>query len=380
MADRTRVLMILSKGFTHDPRVASEAQGLQRAGYDVTVLCWDREGTLPLEGTQDGVRVVRIRSSVAMRLRGYDIFRLPAMWRRAAQCATELHRASPFAVVHCHDLDTLPAGAMVKRQVGVRLVYDAHEAFPYLLEMTPARRFARRYELLERRLAPEVDLVITVSPPLRDYLAAFVRAPIVIVANAKPLPSEAWVPPRTGRMTVLYLGGLDPTRFVVPLIELAIEDPFFDVEIGGMGPLSERIRGLAATSKGNVGYLGTLPMEAVLPKTRACDIVFALFDPAERLNRIGMPTKFFEALAAGRPILVSRGTYIAQEVEANEVGLALPYTKVGLREALHRLAGDPALRERLGRNTLRLARERYNWPMEEAKLLAAYRAMGVDPR
>ncbi len=363
MADGTRVLMILSKGFTHDPRVASEAGSLQRAGYDVTVLCWDREGTLPPEETQDGIRVVRIRSSLGMRLRGYDIFRLPTMWRRAAERAEELHRASPFAVVHCHDLDTLPAGAMLKRQRGVRLVYDAHEA-----------------ERLEQRLAPEVDLAITVSQPLRDYLAAFVRAPIVIVANAKPLPSEAWAPPGTRRMTVLYLGGLDPTRFLVPLIELAIEDPFFDVEIGGMGPLSERIRGLAATSKGNVRHLGTIPMDEVLPKTRACDVVFALFDPAERLNRIGMPTKFFEALAAGRPILVSQGTYIAHEVEANKVGLALPYTKAGLREGLHRLADDPSLRERLGRNGLRLARERYNWPMEEAKLLAAYRSIGLNPR
>jgi hypothetical protein len=44
-----RIVMLLSNAFLPDPRVLKEARSLTNAGYDVTVIAWDREGTYPAQ-------------------------------------------------------------------------------------------------------------------------------------------------------------------------------------------------------------------------------------------------------------------------------------------------------------------------------------------
>lgn len=371
----TRVLMVVSNGFTHDPRVAAEVKSLTGAGYRLIVLAWDRKGTLPLSEVHDRYTVVRLRNTLGMKLRRYDFFRLRPFWRLALRRALSLQRAGPFDIVHCHDLDTLPVGIRYRKRTGARLVYDAHEIFPYLLELSRARRWAPRFEALERELVPDVDAILVAGPAHRDYLAPMARAPITLVSNSKPLAYDAYAPPTRERFTIVYYGGLDPSRLLLPLCELALEDPTFDVEIAGSGPLEPPIRSLAARSPGNLRFLGMLPMDRVIPATHEAHAVFSMFDPYLRLNRIGAPNKFFEALVTGRPVLVSRGTWVAGEVEAADCGLAVEYTKAALHEAIRTLRDDPEGAEQMGRNALRLARERYNWGLEEEKLLDAYKGL-----
>ena len=62
-------------------------------------------------------------------------------------------------------------------------------------------------------------------------------------------------------------------------------------------------------------------------------------------------------------------------VEREACGLAVPYTKAGLRGALERLRDDSRLAERLGRSGLEAARREYNWPHEAAKLVALYEGL-----
>ncbi|HEV8594043.1 MAG TPA: glycosyltransferase family 4 protein [Thermoplasmata archaeon] len=368
----TRVLMLVSNPASHDPRVAAEAQSLAKAGYEVTILGWDRSGKEAPEETQDGVRTVRVRSSLGMRLMLYDIFRLPSFWRRALRRALELHQGTPFSIVHAHDLDTLPIGVQFKRRAGAKLVYDAHEIFPYLVEQSRAARFAPRFERLERGLVPEADLVIAAGIAHKEYLSPIARGPIALVTNSKPLLFASYEPPANPRMTVAYLGGLDPTRLLLPLAELAVEDGTFDAVIAGDGPLAGPIEELAARSSGRLRYLGVVPMVQIMPLTRGADLVFSVFDPSKRLNKIGVPNKFFEALVAGRPVIASRGTWVGEEIESADCGVAIEYTKAALRDALLELVDDPQRRERLGRNAFRLAQEKYNWAHEEAILLRAY--------
>ena len=373
-----RVLMVVSNGFTHDPRVAAEAASLTQAGYEVTVLAWDRDGTLPVEEMRDRVRVVRVRNTLGMRLNPYELFWLRAFWRVATRRALELHREKPFHVVHCHDLDTLPVGVALRRRPGVSLVYDAHEFFPYIVgELSRAKPWEGRFARLERRLAPHAALILVASPPQQEYFAAMTRGPIVTVMNTRALAYRDYEPPRNPRMRVVYIGSLQMDRLLVPFAELAVGDDSFEAEIGGWGPAAAPIRELAAKSRGNLRFLGVVSMEDVVPRTHAADVVYSLLDPSKRLFRLAAPNKFFEALVAGRPVLVTRGTWVGSEVEAAECGLAIEYSKASLRDALRTLQKDASLRERLGRNAFRLAGERYNWAHEERTLLGAYRQLGV---
>jgi glycosyltransferase involved in cell wall biosynthesis len=375
----SRVLMVLSNGFVNDPRVNAEARSLVAAHHEVTVLCWDRAGALSPEETRDGVRIVRLRNTPYMRLWSFDLFRLRPFWRLAARRALELHRHSPFDVVHCHDLDTLPTGVALKRAAGLPLVYDAHEFFPDMIgDLSRAKPFEGWFAGLERRLVTKVDLVIVAAPGQRPYFDRMTNAPIEVVMSSRPLAQGAYAPPGNSRMKVLYIGGLQPHRLLPPFAGLAVEDDSFDVEIGGFGPLAVEIRALGAKSRGNLRYLGVVPMDEVMPRTRGADVVYSLLDPATRVFPPAAPNKLFEALAAGRPLLVSKGTWVGDEVVAADCGVAIDYSKDALRTAIRSLRDDPASRERMGRNAFRLAEQKYNWARDEANLLAAYARLGLS--
>lgn len=371
--------MLLSNGFVNDPRVNAEAQSLANAGYEVTVLCWDRAGSLPPEEARSGIRIVRLRNTPYMRLLLFDLLRLRPFWRLARRRALELHRQTRFDLVHSHDLDTLAAGVAVKSRAGVPLVYDAHEFFPYMIgEVSRAKAFEGWFAALERRLVPNADIVIVAAPAQRPYFQRMTRAPIEVVMNSRPLVYGAYEPPGNARMKVLYIGGLQPHRLLRPLAELANEDGSFDVEMGGFGPMADEIRVLATKSRGNLRYLGVVPMEQVVPRTRAADVVYAVLDPATRVFRDAAPNKLFEALVAGRPLLASKGTWVGDEVVAADCGLAIEYSKDALRASIQSLRDDPATRERMGRNALRLGEEKYNWAKDETKLLATYGRLALS--
>lgn len=375
----TRVLMLLSNGFVNDPRVDAEARSLVTAGHHVTILCWDRAGTLPQEETRDGVQIDRLRNTLYMRLWSFDLLRLRPFWRLLERRALELHRRNPFGIVHSHDLDTLPAGVTVKRQTGLPLAYDAHEFFPFMIgQVTRAKPFEGWFAALERRLVPNADIVIVAAPAQRPYFQRMTRAPIEVVMNSRPLAYGAYEPPGNARMKVLYIGGLQPHRLLRPLAELAVEDGSFDVEMGGFGPMADEIRALVTKSRGNLQYLGVVPMEQVVPRTRAADVVYAVLNPATRVFRDAAPNKLFEALVAGRPLLASKGTWVGDEVVAADCGLAIEYSKDALRASIQSLRDDPATRERMGRNALRLGEEKYNWAKDETKLLATYGRLALS--
>ena len=81
----------------------------------------------------------------------------------------------------------------------------------------------------------------------------------------------------------------------------------------------------------------------------------------------GSPNKFFDGLAAGRPVVVNTGGWLRRLAEENNAGI---YTPPGdhqaLAAALVRLAREPQLAEELGRNGRLLAEREF-----DARLLSA---------
>ena len=56
------IVMLLSNAFRPDPRVLKEANSLSAEGFNLTILCWDRQGQLQAEELlPSGVKVIRIR-------------------------------------------------------------------------------------------------------------------------------------------------------------------------------------------------------------------------------------------------------------------------------------------------------------------------------
>ena len=84
-------------------------------------------------------------------------------------------------------------------------------------------------------------------------------------------------------------------------------------------------------------------------------------------------TKFFEYMAAGLPILSSNFQAWRGIVESNNCGLCVdPEDKKSIALALDYLMNNPGEAEVMGENGLSAVQQRYNWKIEEKKLLGLY--------
>jgi len=71
------------------------------------------------------------------------------------------------------------------------------------------------------------------------------------------------------------------------------------------------------------------------------DCVFSVYDADMNNVKVALPNKLYEAIYCEIPIIVAKGTYLAELVEEMGVGIAVSHTDVaGLEKALKKLATD----------------------------------------
>ncbi len=367
MSASLNILMIVSNGVVHDTRVLKEAHALQSVGHRVTILGWDRAGTAPRSEVWQGLTIHRVRTEGLMRAVRKDLFRIPFWWRRAYRLARKL----PFDVVHCHDLDTLEIGVRLKRAAGKPLVYDAHEVFGYMVEADLPRPVVNYIFRLERRLAPQADRIITVTPGVKSYIDSVSGKEAVLVKNCQDLVIDGYRPPPGSPFTVIYVGTLHVQRFILEAIEVIGGMSGVRLVIAGSKQLTPTVRSMCAQHPNTI-FLGIVPSERVLPMTLDSHAVVIMSDPRYRINQIGLSNKMFDAMVTGRPVIVTEGLPMGEIVTREQCGLAVPYEKGSFRAAVERLRDDSQLAERLGRNGLAAAKREYNWAAERKKLIAVY--------
>ncbi len=92
--------------------------------------------------------------------------------------------------------------------------------------------------------------------------------------------------------------------------------------------------------------------------------------------REGLPKALLEAAACGRPLVATDVPGCREVVRDEETGLLVPARGVvPLADALQRLAGDGALRQRLGANARRLVETRFAEPEVVDQTLGLYRRL-----
>ena len=376
----SRVVMLLSNAFRPDPRVAREAEALARAGHEVTVICWDRQARFPLQETLSGYRVERIQHVRTIYGAGVrQLLHTPRFWRAAIPRAVSFHPD----ILHCHDLDTLPAGWWLKRRTGARLVYDAHEDYPALMSLYLPQPLVTALSWMERWLLRRVDLTITASTVFADKLRARGVNPIITIGNYPSLePFDAIEPGAVVAAraslglgpedyVVAYIGGFSRNRQLLPLIEAGRGLPDVQVLLWGDGhqraAVEQAVQGLS-----NVRYLGWLPAEQVPLHTRAADVIYYCLLPDYPGAACNAPNTLSNAMAAGRPIIANDVGDLGRIVRETGCGVLLAeVTPESIRQAVEMLR-DPGRRREMGLAGRRAAEERYNWSVAGRQLNQVY--------
>lgn len=238
----------------------------------------------------------------------------------------------------------------------------------------PFRQKAHRgWRIALARLYPRAAEIVLMSERMRRVVPAGARDRVTIIPNPVELPAR----PVDGAGTrFVAVGRLTEQKGFDLLIEAfaraAPHLPHWTLTIHGDGPERDSLEQQRRNSGSE--HRIDLPGTTRTPLSWQCDAsVFVLSSRYE-----GWPNALAEALAAGLPVVAVDCEFGASDLVRNgESGLLVPeHDATALSDAMIRLAHDPALRERLGRNARR-AMARYSAAAigdEWVRLLERHRA------
>lgn len=347
-----------------------EARSLARAGYDVTLIAvHDRDEM------RDGVRI-RALPRVARSRR-------PLLWRTLGRMARETG-ADAFQI---HDPELLLLTPWLRRATGKPTIYDIHEAnadFIAVKEYLPGpvrHPLAGLFRRMEPRLAARESALLFADDAIAADFAGF-RGPKATLFN---FPGDELMAAGAGagpaaEPVALYLGGMERNRgsalMIAAFARVVAELPAARLlVVGHFAPPGLEDEARADAAARGIGHAveiaGRMPFARIGDYLRRARVGWVTWQPVAK-NRKNIPTKLFEYMAFGLPV-VSSDLPSTRPFVPPAVGL-LPAAgdAAAHAAALLRLLHDRDEAARLGAAGRRLVETRWNWAAMEGRLLGVY--------
>ena len=380
-----------------DVRVEKVSRSLGRE-HDVHLVSRNLKRR-PTYELRDGLHIHRlpVMSLAPDRLRaalGFPAFFNP-LWIRAIGQTARQQRARLLVV---RDLPLALTVLLVGRVLRIPVVLDMAENYPAMIQDLRDSREDRTgfrlvrnpwlIRLVERWSVRHADHVITVVDESRDRLAKLgvPASRMSVVMNTptlergrEPGPDERArsARPQDG-LVVAYLGVLEAPRGL-------------GVAIQAMREVRRRLRGARLVVIGSgrdegrfreearragvseaVEFRGWMDYGDALAYLARCDVGLVPHHVTESWQTT-IPNKLFDYMSIGKPVIVSNARPTERIVTEERCGLVFRDRDVAaLAEAIVAM-GDPAVREACGRRGRDAIARRYNWDVDERRLLGAIR-------
>jgi len=339
--------------------------GLRERGWDVEAVgcnraCRNDGSRFPSELVYQGVRIRHAwrpgfrQSAGAGRL-------LNAAWMIARWCGAALERTNPDVVIVGSDpiLSVLVAPFWKTLRPHVPVAHWCFDLYPEAAIaaglLAPSGIASRTIEAAMGMAYRNCDLIADLGPCMRRRLERYNsparKATLVPWALAEPPgpvpadPVERGILFGNARLGLLYSGTLGRAHSFEPLLRLARQLRKEPVALAfGVRGNSTRVlaEALAAGPCGNVRIAPFVTAERLENRLAAADIHVVTL--RQEWTGTVVPSKFFGALAIGRPVLFvgSRQSSIARWIEEHRLGWVLEDgTSRAVQQELTALAGNP---------------------------------------
>jgi glycosyltransferase involved in cell wall biosynthesis len=285
-------------------------------------------------------------------------------------------------VLVSNDLDTLLANYVTHRfKPSVRLVYDSHELFTEVPELTQ-RPFVRKiWESIEQWIFPRLKTVYTVNSSIAHVYEKKYRKTIQVVRNVSPKwnPSDITTKaalgiPENEFLIIVQGAGINVHRGVEEAVEAMQFINHAKLMIVGDGDvipvLKEMVKTLNLTEK--VLFFAKRPYHEMMAFTHHADIGLTLDKPTNLNYQYSLPNKVFDYIHAGTPFIATNLVEIKNIVEKYGVGIIIEKLNPELlAQKIKSLQENPVLLDKL-KEQCKIASETENWENETRVLAIIY--------
>ncbi|HTB42097.1 MAG TPA: glycosyltransferase family 4 protein [Acetobacteraceae bacterium] len=336
---------------------------LRGLGHEVLVVGPGFYEQAHFGGESNLVAWIRSRLPVVVGEVAELLYTIPAWWRLRAA----FRRFRPDLIYERYNLYFL-AGTWVARSSGAKLFLEVNS--PLVEERTRLGQLRLRWlaGALERYVWRSADKVLVVTGVLQKAVAAAGVPPeqIAVVPNGIDPAQFAALPAREagdGPLVLGFVGFVRDWHGLEAVIAAMAAEPhgaILRLVVVGDGPARETLQ-RQAQSLGladRVTFTGLQPREAIPALVAGFDIALQPL-----VVSYASPLKIFEYMAAGRAIVAPDQPNIREILRDGETAVLFdPQASGAMWRAIQRLAGDPALRARLGEAArAEIARRDYTW-------------------
>lgn len=336
------------------------------AGFDVWLVARH-----PRAETVDGVRIVPLRT------RRNRLARATLGVSEAITVASSIDAD----IYHLHDPELLLGAGRLKSRGAV--IYDMHEnvAASVMHKEWLSRGLrpivAAAWRILERRMLSALPVIYAELSYQKDY--PWIRS-TEFVLNM-PAVERLISVPSAGRVTgrVGYIGTVTAARGSLVALKAIglLKQSGLDVEFWCIGPASpdhmdqlEALRSRLGLNR--VKFTGRLRAEEAWAMAASCQIGLATVLPLPNYVR-SYPTKLFEYMALGLPVIASDFPLYREIVERHECGICVDPTRPeAVAGAIRKLMENPDAASAMGLRGRKAAQTNYRWEIEGRKLLKFY--------
>ena len=351
-----------------------EIRSLAQAGYQVTLIATGvNSQETSIENIDENIEIVSLKRPKWRfgRLLNWSPFIKEALKTEAD-------------IFHFHDPDLLFVGFLLQRYTGRPVIYDCHE--PYEIKVLDRQWLPQwgrsaisiAYRMLEQQIVKHLSAIIVPND------GQLLRYPEATLVRNLPWRKLALPEPRrqSGSHQVVYTGLINEVRGVWNMLKVVNRLSIPDSELMLIGridtpKLEQEIKAYinAHSLEQRVKLLGYIPHELLPNYLASANVGLIAFEDVPSL-RIAIPTKMFEYMALGLPIVASDLPTIRPFIEQAECGLLVSPSDIsGLVATLEYVFTHPAEAWQLGKNGRQAILDQYNWEVEERKLLLLYREL-----
>lgn len=363
-----KVCHISSVHSRYDQRILyRECVSLQESGYDVSFLVNDSREDECIKG----IKIKSTKKQYTSRLRRM-LFGVYNVYRLAKKEDAEIY--------HFHDPELMLIAKKLKKK-GKKVIFDSHEIYYLQIkekQYLPAllrNLIAFLYLMYERHIIKRIDGVIFPVKMADVDFESYARH----VGYVNNLPRLDEIPEIDEQMCekrgVCYTGSLTYERGIS---KLALASHIATVPLylaGRFEPEAFKDTVLGDNEDGMIEYMGCLNRDDVYKLYQRCSIGASTLLPIGQYAIMeNLPTKVYEYMLMGLPVLLSDIPYNRKMIDKYDFGMIVdPENEKDIACKIKYLVENEEEAKRMGENGKKLVKELLNWSQAEAELLGIYR-------
>jgi len=319
MVERTmhEVKMIVTNRFDPDVRVYKEAKYLVSCGFDVEILCWDREGEYK-DKEFENIEGIKIKRFFPYTKYGTGLKQIKPFMKFIYECRNYLN-SKEYQYLHCHDLDGALVGYLCKSKK-CKLIFDMHEFYE-------GQRNKQKIRLIIRKavsyLQNKSDFIIYVNEAQIEHMKLKNKNKLVYLPNYAEIDNyRDCEKEKSDKLRISYIGSVRQYEELKNLMDAGKDVNNVVISIHGSGTAYTALKSIENDYK-NVNITGLYHFSKSVELYRKTDLLYVVFNTKFRNWKYGYSVKFFEAIITKTPVIVSRGSAMEEFVNKYDIGFTI---------------------------------------------------------